>query len=102
MAPARSIRAAPGRIRLRLYVAGDAPNSQAARRNLAALVEATKADWDIEIVDVLLEPSRAGEDGVVFTPTLVRLSPPPVRQVVGSLSSREAVLSAIGPAGVVA
>jgi len=77
-------------------VAGDAPNSQAARRNLAALLEAAKADWDLEIVDVLLEPSRAGDDGVVFTPTLVKLSPAPVRQIVGSLSSSDAVLSAIG------
>jgi circadian clock protein KaiB len=35
-------------------------------------------------------------DGVVLSPTLVRLAPPPVRRVVGNLSNHEAVLLALG------
>jgi circadian clock protein KaiB len=84
---------------LRLYVAGEAPNSAAAIRNLAILFPGGKASGqpvEIEIVDLLREPLRGLLDGVVLSPTLVRLAPPPVRRVVGNLSNHEAVLLALG------
>ena len=84
---------------LRLYVAGQAPNSAAAIRNLGILFpgrEASGQPVKIEIVDLLREPLRGLLDGVVLSPTLVRLAPPPVRRVVGNLSNHEAVLLALG------
>jgi circadian clock protein KaiB len=84
---------------LRLYVAGQAPNSAAAIRNLGILFpggEASGQPVKIEIVDLLLEPLRGLADGVVLSPTLVRLAPRPVRRVVGNLSNHGAVLLALG------
>ncbi len=80
---------------LRLYVAGDAPNSSAARANLEALRAEQNASWEIEIVDVLEFPERALTDAVVVTPTLVRVHPGPTRRIIGSLSEREAVLGVL-------
>ncbi|MCM3875180.1 MAG: circadian clock protein KaiB [Thermoanaerobaculia bacterium] len=100
--PARG--AAPGSrepLSLRLYVAGQAPNSAAAIRNLGILFpggESSGQPVKIEIVDVLREPLRGLADGVLLSPTLVRLAPPPVRRVVGNLSNHEAVLLALGVA----
>jgi circadian clock protein KaiB len=84
---------------LRLYVAGEAPNSVAAIRNLGVLFpggEASGQPVEIDIVDLLREPLRGLADGVVLSPTLVRLGPPPVRRVVGNLSNHAAVLLALG------
>src|SRR5689334_16805888 len=63
------------RLILRLYVAGDAPNSTAARANLKRLLESRQPDsYSVEIVDCLAEPLRAIEEGVFVTPTLLRIS----------------------------
>jgi circadian clock protein KaiB len=81
---------APVRFKFRLYVAGDGPHSVQAVANLRALCrEHLPERHEIEIVDVLREPQRALEDHVLLTPLLVKLSPTPVRRIVGSLSQRE-------------
>src|ERR1044071_6358432 len=82
---------------LRLFVAGDAPNSLAARANLKRMLDARQpGSYSVEIVDCLTEPLRAIEEGVFVTPTLLRLSPPPRRTIVGSLSETPTVSAALG------
>ncbi len=81
----------------RLYVAGDAPNSAQAVANLSALCrELLPERHEIEVVDVLRDPKRALADGVLITPLLVKLTPAPIRKIVGSLSKREPLLQALG------
>jgi len=83
--------------RFRLYVAGDSPNSAKAVANLRELCREILDDrHEIEVVDVLREPNRALKDGVLLTPMLVKLSPGPVRKIVGSLNNREPILQALG------
>jgi circadian clock protein KaiB len=78
---------------LRLYVAGDAPNSLSAIANAKAICDTHfKAQYKIEIVDMLLQPLRALADGVVVSPTLLRVAPPPVRRMIGNLSNTSQVL----------
>ncbi len=82
---------------LRLYVAGDGPNSVEARANLATILEDNpETRYELEVVDFLKEPQRALKDGVIVTPTLVRVAPPPARKVIGTLRERVMVLSALG------
>jgi hypothetical protein len=50
------------------------------------------------VVDILQEPLRALVEGILVTPTLVRLSPP-VRHIVGDLRDRGIVLRALGLEG---
>lgn len=80
----------------RLYVAGDAPNSVQAIANLKALCrEHLPERHTIEIVDVVQQPERALTDDVLLTPTLVKLSPAPVRRIIGNLSQTQVVLNAL-------
>jgi len=81
------------RLVLRLYVAGDAPNSLRAVSNAKALCDQHFASrYELEVVDVLKHPRRAQADGVVVTPTLLKLQPLPGQRLVGSLSDSVAVL----------
>jgi circadian clock protein KaiB len=81
---------------LRLYVAGSAPNSLSAIANARAIcAEHFSSGHEIEIIDLLEYPLRALADGVVVTPTLLRLSPLPVRKVIGNLSDAKQVLLAL-------
>ncbi|MDB4884200.1 MAG: circadian clock protein KaiB [Gemmatimonadetes bacterium] len=85
-----------GQLRLRLYVAGNAPNSRRAIANLTAICDEHFAQrYELEIVDLIDEPRRASSDEIIVTPTLLRLSPSPKRRVVGSLSDSDEVLLAL-------
>ncbi|MCL4693910.1 MAG: circadian clock protein KaiB [Candidatus Hydrogenedentes bacterium] len=75
----------------RLYVAGNSPNSARARENLKRICEAKYRDARIETIDVTEDPRRCLEDGVLVTPTLVRVLPRPCKRIIGDLSDRESV-----------
>ena len=82
---------------LRLYVAGGAPNSMQAIANLEAVcAEYLKDGHRLEIVDVIEDPRRAMAEGVLVTPSLVKLSPGPTAHVIGNLSDRKRLLLALG------
>jgi len=83
----------PPGLRLRLYVAGGAPNSLRAIANCRAICDEHFASGhELEIVDLLEHPKRAVADGIIVTPTLLKLTPLPVRRVIGSLSDTSQVL----------
>jgi circadian clock protein KaiB len=89
--------------KFRLYVAGDAQNSAQAVANLKALCRGHLADrHEIEIVDVYREPTRALEDGIMMTPTLIKLTPTPVSRIIGTLAQMQPVLLALRLGSVVA
>jgi circadian clock protein KaiB len=82
---------------VRLYVAGRAPNSVRAVSNLQAIVEKHEdVSWRVDVIDVLVEPLRALTDGVLVTPTLIRVAPLPEVWIVGDLSREAEVLAALG------
>jgi circadian clock protein KaiB len=84
------------RLRLRLYVSGNAPNSARAVVNARALCEAHfPSAHDLEIVDILTYPKRALTDGIIVSPTLLKLSPAPIARVIGDLSNTARVLLAL-------
>lgn len=81
------------RLKLRLYIAGHAANSEHALSNLTALCnEHFPSAHDLEVVDVLDHPQRAMADGVIVTPTLLKLRPAPVQRIVGGLSDASQLL----------
>lgn len=92
-----------GQFRFQLYVAGEAPNSAEAIANLSAFCGAHLPDrYQIEVIDVFREPQRALAEGIFMTPTLVVLTPPPIRRIVGTLSHTQTVLLALGLVGAAA
>jgi circadian clock protein KaiB len=83
--------------KFRLYIAGSSPNSVQALSNLKAFCNEHLPDrHHIEILDVLVEPKRALADGIMLTPTLVKVSPDPVRKIVGTLTHRPPLMAALG------
>src|SRR5687767_14632832 len=88
---------APERVMIRLYIAGGAPNSVRAMANLSSICEAyLKDNHELEIIDILQQPLRALVDGVLLTPTLSKVSPPPATKLVGDLGAKKDVLLALG------
>jgi len=80
-------------LQLRLYIAAGAPNSVRALADLEAIRrEYLGSCCQVEVIDVFQEPLRALDDGILLTPTLVRLAPLPVVKIVGDLSDRVRVL----------
>ncbi len=81
---------------LRLFVAGNAPNSRMAKANLERFCERLAgADVEIQVIDVLVDPQAAVEQGVFLTPALQILEPRPGRLVYGNLSDDDVLGSVL-------
>lgn len=85
------------KLMLRLYVANNAPNSGRAAANLAVICKEYLEDrFTLEIIDVLEYPLRALADGILVTPSLIKVSPLPAARIVGDLGEKRSVLHALG------
>lgn len=74
--------------RFTLYVTGRTQRSERASVNLRELCDdrLPAGSYEIEVIDVLDDPSRAEADRVIATPTVIRNAPLPRRRVIGDLS----------------
>jgi len=91
--PAKSGEPGQGHYLLRLYVAGQTPKCIAAFANLKKICEEHLAGkYQIELVDLLVNPELAKGDQILALPTLVRKLPEPVKKIIGDLSNTERVL----------
>ena len=78
---------------LKLYVAGNTPNSMRALKTLHEILEKEfRGVYALKVIYVLKNPQLAEEDKILATPTLSKILPPPVRRIIGDLSDRERVL----------
>jgi circadian clock protein KaiB len=78
---------------LRLYVAGKTPRCEAAEENLRKVCDEYLAGrYNIEVIDLLENPTLAQGDQILAVPTLVRKLPTPVRRIIGDLSNTDRVL----------
>ena len=78
---------------LKLYVAGNTPNSMRALKTLREILETEfRGVYALKVIDVLKSPQLAEEDKILATPTLSKILPPPVRRIIGDLSDRDKVL----------
>ena len=81
---------------LRLYLRGNTPLSAAAVKNLQEITrEHLRDNCELEIIDISENIDLAVKDDIVAVPTLVRLSPQPLRRIVGDLTRRDQVLRAL-------
>jgi circadian clock protein KaiB len=78
---------------LRLYVAGQTPNSLTAFENLKNICqEHLEGRYRIEVIDLVANPRLAKGDQIIALPTLIRKLPTPVKKIIGNLSNTEKVL----------
>ena len=85
-----------GHYLLRLYMAGNGPNSQKALANLRSLCqERLEGRYTIETVDVVQDFEAAVRDNILVTPALILVAPLPRVIVLGNLSDQQKVLLAL-------
>lgn len=81
---------------IKLFIAGDTPNSQKAVNDLnSVLKEKLGDDFVLEVVNVFINPREAEEEGVFATPTVKKVSPPPKKRVIGNLSDKKKVIDGL-------
>ena len=81
---------------LRLYVVGGTQASDRALHGVERLRSALGGEAEVEVVDLRERPEVAEQERILATPLLVRLSPEPVRRIVGDLSDAERVRRSLG------
>lgn len=90
---AKTPEAVPEKWLLRLYVAGQTAKSLTAFGNLKRICdEHLEGRYQIEVIDLLIQPALAKDDQILALPTLVRRLPSPVKRIIGDLSNTERVL----------
>ena len=78
------------RYSLRLFIAGNAANSRLARENLEHLLARhPEHEFEVEIVDLNVQPEVALDQGVFISPALQILEPNSGGIVYGNLSQKE-------------
>ena len=82
--------------RFRLYVVGGHVGSARAEPDLRQALDGCIAgEYALEVIDLRARPDLAEADKVIAAPTVIRLSPAPVRRAIGSLSDPRAVCTAL-------
>ena len=85
-----------GHYLLRLFMAGNGPNSRKALANLRSLCqEHLEGRFTIETVDVVQDFEAAVKDNILVTPALILVAPLPRVVVLGNLSDLPTVLAAL-------
>lgn len=82
---------------LKLYVSEMSSALEQAIRILAELFEerAGGLSYELQVIDIHQEPSRAEEARLLATPTLIKEAPLPMRRLIGDLSNREKLIQSL-------
>ncbi|MCW2983614.1 MAG: circadian clock protein KaiB [Conexibacter sp.] len=81
---------------LKLYVVSGTPSSDRALAALEELRATLPGEIEVEVVDLGDRPEVAEDERIVATPMLMRVSPQPVRRIVGDLSDLDRVRWGLG------
>ena len=85
---------------LRLYLSSAAPLSSKAVVNTRAFCEQHLAGrYQLEILSIAENVDKAMQDQVLAAPTLVRISPLPMRKFIGDMSNPDRLLDGLGLRG---
>ena len=83
--------------KLRLFVTGATPNSARAIDNIMSICEEhLRERYDLEIIDVYQQPSKAASEQIIALPMLLKSFPLPLKRLIGDMSNRAKVLSGLG------
>ncbi|MBF0452955.1 MAG: circadian clock KaiB family protein [Candidatus Magnetomorum sp.] len=82
--------------KLKLFIAGNEPNSIQAINNINDILDSRIKDrYKLEIIDILNDFQSAIDHGVLVTPMLIIIEPLPETTIVGTLSNAEKVKAAL-------
>lgn len=81
---------------LRLFISGNNPSAEKTLGSIHQLLEnGLGSPYTLKVIDVNKNPQQATIDKIAVTPTLIRVSPKPVRRIVGQLDDIQRVLRII-------
>jgi circadian clock protein KaiB len=81
---------------LRLFITGQTPRSTIAMENILRICEEhLHGRYKMDVVDIYEHPELAVAAQVVASPTVVKLSPEPVRRIIGDMSDVDRVLAGL-------
>lgn len=79
---------------LRLFVSGHSALTEQILKTLQGVLESSRySPYTLQMIDVSKNPEQAEADQIAATPTLVRISPQPIKRLVGELDNPRAILS---------
>lgn len=82
---------------LRLFVTGTTRNSERAIVNIRGICdEHLRGRYDLDIVDISHDPTRAEGEQIIAAPTLIKKLPLPLRRFIGDMSQTERILLGLG------
>lgn len=80
---------------MRLFIAGDEPNSVIAQRNIRDICsEHLEGNFKLDVIDVFEDYTAAIEENILVSPALV-IDQPQKAKIFGNLQNKERVLSAL-------
>lgn len=84
-------------ISLTLYIISNTAISKRAIRNIKSICssKALSAQCCLEIIDLKENPGVAEKEKILATPLLIKNSPAPQRRIIGDLSNKQKVISAL-------
>jgi circadian clock protein KaiB len=83
----------PGFNILKLYIAGQSPNSVNAIANIKKICEENLLGcYELEVIDLYQTPQLAQGEQIIAVPTLIKKLPLPLRRIIGDMSNTERVL----------
>ena len=86
-----------GKLVLQLYVSGMSLKSMEAIENIKHLcAEHLEGMLELEIIDLYKHPELAGEQQIVFSPSLIKQLPLPRKTIIGTLGDTEKVIKSLG------
>ncbi|KPA16385.1 KaiB domain protein [Candidatus Magnetomorum sp. HK-1] len=81
---------------LKLFIAGNEPNSVRAIENIKDILDSNIKDkYKLELIDILTDFQSAIDHGVLVTPMLIIIEPPPETTIIGSMSDAEKLKAAL-------
>jgi circadian clock protein KaiB len=85
------------KFRFRLYIAGAKPQSSRAISNLKSICDNyLHGNYELEVIDIYQDPTRAAEDEILAVPALVKEAPGDRQKLIGDLSDEKRVLETLG------
>ena len=81
---------------LRLFITGQTPRSVIAMENIQRICEEhLKGRYKLDVIDIYQHPELAVSSQVVASPTVVKMSPEPLRRIIGDMSDIDQVLAGL-------
>lgn len=78
---------------LRLFIAGHTQKSTQAIENIHEICEKhLRGRYVLEVVDIYQQPELARGEQIIAAPTLIKTLPPPLRRIIGDLSTKDRIL----------